>query len=47
MVFLIYEKLCRRPASRQVRIATTYIGLALIVCLMIFVIYLDIKKKFT
>ena len=47
MVFLIYEKLCRRPASRQVRIATTYLGLALIVCLMIFVIYLDLKKKFT
>jgi regulator of sigma E protease len=47
MVFLIYERLWRRPASRQVRIATTYIGLALIVSLMLFVIYLDIKKKFT
>jgi regulator of sigma E protease len=47
MVFLIYEKLCRRPASRQVRVATTYVGLALILCLMVFVIYLDLKKKFT
>jgi regulator of sigma E protease len=47
MVFLIYEKLWRRPASRQVRIATTYLGLALIVGLMVFVIYLDLRKKFT
>jgi regulator of sigma E protease len=47
MVFLIYEKLCRRPASRQIRIATTYLGLALIVSLMVFVIYLDLKRKLT
>jgi regulator of sigma E protease len=47
MVFLIYEKLCRRPASRQVRVATTYLGLAFILCLMIFVIYLDLRRKFT
>jgi regulator of sigma E protease len=47
MVFLIYEKLMSRPASRQVRIATTYLGLALIFSLMAFVIYLDLKKKFT
>jgi regulator of sigma E protease len=47
MVFLIYEKLMNRPASRQVRIATTYLGIALIFSLMAFVIYLDLKKKFS
>jgi regulator of sigma E protease len=47
MMFLIYEKLCRRPASRQIRVATTYLGLALIVSLMVFVIYLDLKRKLT
>jgi regulator of sigma E protease len=47
MVFLIYEKLMSRPASRQVRIATTYLGVALIFSLMAFVIYLDLRKKFT
>ena len=47
MVFLIYEKICSRPASKQIRIATTYLGLALIVSLMVFVIYLDLKRKLT
>jgi regulator of sigma E protease len=46
MAFLIYEKLMSRPASRQVRIATTYLGLAMILSLMGFVIYLDLKRKF-
>jgi regulator of sigma E protease len=44
MVFLVYEKLRGRPASEQVRIAATYVGLMLIVSLMIFVIYLDVKR---
>jgi regulator of sigma E protease len=43
MVFLIYEKLMNRPPSIQVRIATTYLGLALILSLMLFVLYLDLK----
>jgi len=47
MVFLIYESLMKRPASRQVRIATTYLGIAFIFSLMAFVIYLDLKKKFS
>lgn len=44
MVFLIYEKLRGRPASEQVRIAATYAGLMLIASLMLFVIYLDVKR---
>jgi regulator of sigma E protease len=47
MVFLIYEKLMSRSPSRQFRIATTYLGLAMIFSLMGFVIYLDLKRMFT
>jgi regulator of sigma E protease len=45
MVFLIYEKLRGRPATEQVRVALTYVGLLLILSLMAFVIYLDVKRK--
>jgi membrane-associated protease RseP (regulator of RpoE activity) len=45
MVFLIYEKLRGRPATEQVRIAATYVGLLLIVSLMFFVFYLDIFTR--
>jgi membrane-associated protease RseP (regulator of RpoE activity) len=44
MVFLIYEKLRGRPASEQVRLGLTYAGLLLILSLMVFVIYLDVKS---
>ncbi len=44
MVFLIYEKLRGKPASEGVRIGATYAGLALILCLMVFVLYLDISR---
>lgn len=44
MVFLMYEKLRGQPASEQVRVAATYLGLALLACLMIFVLYLDVKR---
>src|SRR5262249_3913601 len=44
MVFLAYEKLRGRPASEQVRVAATYVGLLLIVSLMFFVFYQDIKR---
>jgi membrane-associated protease RseP (regulator of RpoE activity) len=44
MVFLIYEKLRGRPASEQVRLGLTYFGLLLILSLMVFVIYLDVKS---
>jgi membrane-associated protease RseP (regulator of RpoE activity) len=44
MVFLIYEKLRGRPPSESVRIAATYVGLAAIATLMIFVFYQDIRK---
>jgi regulator of sigma E protease len=44
MVFLLYEKVRGKPASEGVRIGATYAGLALILCLMVFVLYLDISR---
>lgn len=46
MVFLLYEKLRGKPASEGVRIGATYAGLALILCLMGFVLYLDFSRIF-
>ena len=46
MVFLIYEGLRGKPASEQVRIAATYVGLLLIGSLMLFVIFMDVRKYF-
>jgi regulator of sigma E protease len=46
MVFLIYEKLRGRPASETVRVAATYLGLALLACLLIFVTFQDLKRLF-
>lgn len=46
MVFLIYEKLRGKPASEHVRVAATYVGVLLIVFLMCFVMYLDVKRLF-
>jgi regulator of sigma E protease len=43
MAFLIYEKLRGQPAPEGVRIIATYVGLALIVCLMVAVFYLDLS----
>jgi regulator of sigma E protease len=45
MVFLIYEKLRGRPPSETVRAVATYIGLAVILCLMVFVFYQDIDRR--
>jgi regulator of sigma E protease len=44
MVFLIYEKLRGRPPTEKVRAIGTYIGLAMIVLLMIFVFYQDFQN---
>lgn len=44
MVFLIYEKIRGRPASEMFRVVATYIGLAMIGCLMLFVLYLDFRR---
>lgn len=46
MVFLIYEKLRGKPASNFVMGAATYLGLAIVLSLMAFVFYLDIKRRF-
>ena len=45
MVFLIYEKLRGKPASENVRAIATYIGLAILLTLMVYVFYLDIKRR--
>jgi regulator of sigma E protease len=45
MVFLIYEWLRGKPPSEGVRVVATYIGLAIIGSLMIFVFYLDITRR--
>jgi membrane-associated protease RseP (regulator of RpoE activity) len=44
MVFLIYEKLRGRPPAERVRAVATYIGLAMIGFLMIFVFYQDFQN---
>jgi regulator of sigma E protease len=46
MVFLLYEKIRGKPASEGIRVGATYAGLALILCLMIFVLYQDISRLF-
>jgi regulator of sigma E protease len=45
MVFLIYEWVRGRPPSEAVRTVATYIGLALLLTLMVFVFYLDISRR--
>jgi regulator of sigma E protease len=45
MVFLIYEKLRGRPAPETIRVAATFVGLAMIASLMLFVIFLDVQKR--
>jgi regulator of sigma E protease len=45
MVFLIYEKLRGRPAPETVRVAATFVGLAMIGSLMVFVLFLDVQKR--
>jgi regulator of sigma E protease len=45
MVFLIYEKLRGRPPSEGVRAAATWLGLLIILAIMVFVFYVDIKRR--
>ena len=45
MVFLIYEKIRGKPPSENVRAIATYIGLAMLLSLMVYVFYLDIKRR--
>jgi regulator of sigma E protease len=42
MVFLIWEGVTRRKPSEKVMIAATYLGMAFVLSLMMFVLYLDI-----
>jgi regulator of sigma E protease len=42
MMFLLYEKLRGRPAPKRIQEAATYVGLALIFCLFVAVLFLDI-----
>ncbi|HEX4592428.1 MAG TPA: site-2 protease family protein [Gemmataceae bacterium] len=45
MVFLAYEWLRGRPAPEAIRVAATFVGLAMIASLMLFVIFLDVQKR--
>ena len=47
MVFLLYERVAGRPPSEFVRLVATYIGLAFILGLMVFVLALDLKRLFS
>jgi regulator of sigma E protease len=44
MVFLLYESVRGKPASEQIKVGATYVGLAMILSLMAFVIYLDLTR---
>jgi regulator of sigma E protease len=46
MVFLIYERIRGKPAPEKLQEACTWIGLAFILALMAFVIFLDVRKLF-
>ena len=46
MVFLIYEKIRGKPMPESVMIVAMYIGLAMILSLMVFVIFLDVRRLF-
>jgi regulator of sigma E protease len=45
MVFLIYEKLRGKPASENVRAIAAYIGLTMLLALMVYVCFLDGKRR--
>jgi regulator of sigma E protease len=44
MVFLAYEGIFRRPVTEKVQVVLTYAGLAFILGLMLFVIFLDVSR---
>jgi regulator of sigma E protease len=44
-VFLAYEGLRGRPAPEAIRVGATFVGLAMIASLMLFVIFLDVQKR--
>ena len=44
MVFLLYEKIRGKPAPERMLEIALYIGLAMILSLMAFVIYLDVTR---
>ena len=46
MVFLILEKILGRPVPEKIFAIATYMGLALILALMVFVINLDVRRLF-
>ena len=45
MVFLIWEAIRGKPASEQVRAIAMYAGLIFLACLMLGVVYLDLKRN--
>ncbi len=46
LVFIIAEKIRRKPVSQKVQDVATHIGLGLLIMLMLFVFYFDIVRFF-
>ena len=46
MMFLAYEGIFRRPVNERVTLILTYCGLAFVLCLMVFVISMDVGRWF-
>lgn len=46
VMFLLYEAVFRRPPSEKIQLYLTLAGLAMILCLMVFVISMDIYRLF-
>ena len=44
MMFLAYEGIFRRPVNERVQLILTYGGLAFVLCLMVFVISMDVGR---
>jgi regulator of sigma E protease len=44
MVFLIYEKIRGKPAPERIMEWSLYVGLGMILLLMVFVVYLDVRR---
>ena len=47
MLFLAYEGIFRRPVNEKTQILLTYVGLAMILCLMLFVVALDASRIYS
>lgn len=45
-IFLIYEKIRGKPAPESVQVIALYIGVAMVLTMMVFVLFLDVSRMF-